>query len=1233
MSELSDVFIEAADAVIQSHRAREVTLKPGERLISKAPEPKVFEPKSAKLEGKATEHTSEPGKTKTGEPSEPNAKCSTAGEPVSTFSGEELLSFIDYQLSGPIDFRWQRTYRTASSQSDSSQGYGWSSPLDESLTVRDDRLHYSDAEGRTIELPIPWQSVTRNTREGVSAYRTELDEQPAIAVTLPSGLMQLFTLHGERWRAQRLQDSLGNALSYHYREGRLIRLEGSWGRGIALTWYGSKVASIAPIHLMVEDGEASWQTLPAVMQYQYDGQGDLIATRNRLGHGEDYGYAHHLITKRTLASGYQFHFEWDGQDEHARCLRSYGDNGHYDYRFEWEPEHHRCHATDGRGLTTTYVHNDSGQLITTIFPDGATEHRGYDEHGQLTTLTDADGHTTHTCFDEQGNLLRQTDALGRTTHIGYDDNGNPTELTDSEGHQSRRHFDDHGLLTHAQDAQGHITQYQYNELGYPTQITAPDGTQQRLLWNQYGDLVAESLPTGGWQRYCYDMEGRITHIQQADGRANQYQYDELGRPTRIQLADGGTQQLQWDASDRLLSVTDQDRRTTSYEYADGLAQITKRIDAEGNALHYRYDAERNLIGLTNEQGEHYHFEYDEQERLIQEVGFDGRIQAYEYSPAGQLLVAHQKFAQQGPGAITRFKRDALGQLLEKHLPDGAREHFAYDHQGQLTLAENDDAKVEFLYGANGELLSESQNGYTLTHQYDAMGNRIATNTPDGQHIEYGYGKGSQLTETRLNGQRISQHGYDALGRETQRRQGQLLSQYRYDAQSRLTSHKAIKHNTLTIGREYGYYANGALRSIRDARHGLSQFFYDRADRLTHVSGPVVEHFVYDPAGNLLSDGQHHPGTTEVKQNRLLGYGHTRYDYDAFGSLLSEHSPNTTVRYQYDGKQQLVRMARNGKQVHFQYDALGRRIAKRSEKGDTQFIWDGDVLLQERQGERSKLYLHEPNTFRPLAQVVEGQVYHYQLDHIGTPRELTDSDGNIVWSVQYRAYGSVVCKHVDSIENNLRFQGQYYDDETGLHYNRHRYYNPKLGRYLSQDPLGLEGGNNAYLYGVNPINWVDPLGLKCKEDNKYFRDSIEYKAPDSGTGITYKVHQQEIDPDLFIPRRGKTNREIMTSNGAPYVYKNGKFSQLHLHHSRQNARGPLFELSDKAHRARTSRGGEALHPYKTKRGRALNGPGFGPKKSQHPNYPVDRKPFDIDRKNYWSDRINKIEKIMEQKNDK
>ncbi|EKT4525023.1 RHS domain-containing protein, partial [Pseudomonas putida] len=171
--------------------------------------------------------------------------------------------------------------------------------------------------------------------------------------------------------------------------------------------------------------------------------------------------------------------------------------------------------------------------------------------------------------------------------------------------------------------------------------------------------------------------------------------------------------------------------------------------------------------------------------------------------------------------------------------------------------------------------------------------------------------------------------------------------------------------------------------------------------------------------------------------------------------------------------------------HYRYDSLGRRVAKQSESnGEVErkrFLWQGLRMLQQETPGQSILYFYEPGSYAPLARVdqVEGEgqkVYYFHTDQIGTPLELTDSDGEIVWQATYRSWGVIESLPISEIEQSLRFQGQYFDSETDLHYNTFRYYNADAGRYLTQDPIGLDGGMNFYKYAPNPFGWVDPLGL-------------------------------------------------------------------------------------------------------------------------------------------------------------
>ena len=188
---------------------------------------------------------------------------------------------------------------------------------------------------------------------------------------------------------------------------------------------------------------------------------------------------------------------------------------------------------------------------------------------------------------------------------------------------------------------------------------------------------------------------------------------------------------------------------------------------------------------------------------------------------------------------------------------------------------------------------------------------------------------------------------------------------------------------------------------------------------------------------------------------------------------------------------------------YEYDPLGRRIAKSklNKQGEkqchTQFIWAGSHLVQEiRKGNHQQnaektdrtftyIYTH-PDSYEPLAQCykegdnAEHTVNYFHCDQIGIPREMTDSQGKLIWKGRYGAWGQLIHdsnRHAQRTTHQpFRLQNQYFDQETGLHYNFLRYYEPALGRFITQDPIGLMGGMNLYQFAANTQIWIDPLGL-------------------------------------------------------------------------------------------------------------------------------------------------------------
>ncbi|WP_211233783.1 RHS repeat domain-containing protein, partial [Comamonas composti] len=163
--------------------------------------------------------------------------------------------------------------------------------------------------------------------------------------------------------------------------------------------------------------------------------------------------------------------------------------------------------------------------------------------------------------------------------------------------------------------------------------------------------------------------------------------------------------------------------------------------------------------------------------------------------------------------------------------------------------------------------------------------------------------------------------------------------------------------------------------------------------------------------------------------------------------------------------------------------INKRNAERG-YGTTLYAWDGDTLALERDSQSQTDYLYAPGSFTPMVQSKQSaddpqpELAWYQCDHLGTPMELTDAQGKTIWEADYGAFGRARVDAGSRVSSHIRFPGQYHDEETGLHYNRYRYYEPETGRYLSKDPIGLEGGIDQLGYAKgNPIKNVDPIGLE------------------------------------------------------------------------------------------------------------------------------------------------------------
>jgi RHS repeat-associated protein len=261
-------------------------------------------------------------------------------------------------------------------------------------------------------------------------------------------------------------------------------------------------------------------------------------------------------------------------------------------------------------------------------------------------------------------------------------------------------------------------------------------------------------------------------------------------------------------------------------------------------------------------------------------------------------------------------------------------------------------------------------------------------------------------------------------------------------------------------------------------------------------------------------------------NRLLQAGRIAYKYDADGRIIEKTSAagNKIERWKFDwsseGRLKSV-INPKGEKWQYRYDAFGRRVEKIGKNGTTRYIWDGAVIAAEISPEdKTTEWTFEDSSFRPLAKISDGQVFSAINDQSGKPLELFDKSGETAWRMKTNLWSVPVAEQPIKTDCNLRFQGQWYDEESGLHYNFHRYYDPETGRYLSNDPIGLDGGFNTYAYSHNPLVWIDPLGLDNISTGDG-RDHVTYRGMKGGksyTGYASAPSNLHLTPEQIIARR-------------------------------------------------------------------------------------------------------------------
>ncbi|MFJ7066197.1 putative T7SS-secreted protein [Streptomyces sp. NPDC101115] len=1047
-------------------------------------------------------------------------RTSTGTDPVDLATGRMYLPQTDVGIPGILPLLFTR--RTESGLPVGRfLGRAWSSTVDERLEVDAVGVVHVTADGLLITYPHPVPGAPTRSRSGRSRTLLTRDADGDYALTeedsgvvrhfaAPRGaepggdgtawLSDLSERNGHTVSVERAEDGLPLALVHS--AGHALGLVTADGRvtGLTLTGAGTDGTEVAGVPLMsygYEDGELTTVTRPsgAVTTFAYDERHRVVAWTDSNGRRYDYVYDDR---DRVVAEG--------GEAGHVQITLAYG-----------EPD-------AATGHRTTVLTTADGRATRHLVGPGC----------RIVATTDALGHTTRYRHDTDGNLLSRTDPLGATTRFGYDAEGRTVSAVRADGAELHVERGPFGMPVAVVGPDGARTSYAYDERGNRTAVTDPAGNTTLSSYDEAGRLVSVTDALGNTTRVRCDAAGLTVAVTDPTGATTRTERDALGRPVRVTDPSGRVTALEWSADGHLARRTGPDGSTESWTY-DGEGNCLTHTDASGGVTRYEYthfdlpvattrpdgsrhtfehDRDLRLTRVTNPQGLSWSYTYDAVGNIVSETDFDGRELSYRVDAEGRIAERVDALG----GTIT-FERDVLGQVVRKDV-DGRVTTYAYDRAGRLLEAVGPDAELRYQYDRRGKVKTESVDGLPTVYHYDELGRRVRRTTPTGHVTSYAYADDGRPLRLTTGGREIG-FAHDAEGRELARVFGESLTlTSAWDEAGRLAAQHVTAGSRTVLGRTYGYRADGRLVSVADRLSGTRTYDLDPLGRVTavHAQG-WTEQYAYDEAGNQTSASwpDRHPGGEAVGERaysgtRITRAGGVRFEHDALGRMVLRQKTRPsrkpdTWRYAWDTENRLTSVTTpDGTRWRYRYDPLGRRTAKQRLAADgesvveeVRFTWDGLTLCEQtshRPGDPHAVALTwDHRDVVPLAQTeriltadsrqeeVDRRFFAIATDLVGTPTELIDESGAVAWHTRSTLWGTTAWARDSSAYTPLRFPGQYYDPETGLHHNHFRHYDPETGRYASPDPLGLAPAPNPVAYVDNPTAGCDPLGLapKCPEE--------------------------------------------------------------------------------------------------------------------------------------------------------
>ncbi len=923
-------------------------------------------------------------------------------------------------------------------------------------------------------------------------------------------------------------NEFGASYFYTYQHHLLTRYTDLTQRGMNLKWDG-----ILPTSKAIEEWADDYS---AASKLEWDENVRVTSVTDVEGNVTEHyygitGYTYRIIYPDNLQ-------EWFFRDA-AKNITSHIATDGSETSYTYDERGNVLTTSQADGATSYFEYDDKDQLIGMVDAEQGRWFKEYDASGNLVKEIDPLKHETAYAYNAMGLVTSIQDAKGGSKSLKYDEQGNLISYIDCSGKETQWQYDERGRVKSVENALKQKVEYFYTELttekrepiikglplnalGQLEKIKHADGSIEQFVHDAEGRLLVHLDAKQQQTRYEYDAAGLITRRIDVLNQTLKYQWDRLGRLKSLINENGASYEFFYDAVGRLLKEIDFDGKETVYQYDELNGRLTTSIEvasAYGQDLKDRaapkdriqqfiFDSMGRLEqrtagyghhGLKLEQQQTEEFAYDFMGRLLQAKNAESNLQWF-YDAAGNVIKEHQQDYKSHKTAVWKHSYDEINDRVKTIRPDGQN--------------------IDWLTYGSGHVQSLIVNGQDLvSFERDDLHREITRHYANGISQEQQFDLAGRLhSQIMLN---EHDNGY----------------QNQYKAQNQ-EKNNALQQTSQLVQRLYQYDKTGELTAIKDTRRGNIAYKYDPVGRLLEASSKLgKETFNFDPASNIID--RYNGDKTQNHQHKAeeYGYGYNRlvnnvvkeyldqqYQYDAYGQLIRQKSSQGDLNLEWDVYGRMIKSRNSQYTAEYRYDALGRRIQKRSKQhhtGDEHNIiygWDGDTLAYESTEQTTKHYIYEKDSFVPMLQAVYSSpielhqtpdwtdqqysvykdplwkttkqskgfddVWFYHCDHLGTPQEMSDHTGAIIWKAEYKAWGECKTEKAKSnffenseiISNNIRFQGQYFDLETGLHYNRYRYYSPYVGRYISKDPIGLLGGFNTFVYVSDPNGWVDPYGL-------------------------------------------------------------------------------------------------------------------------------------------------------------